>query len=371
MTTARKFAEAMTGVIVSELITIDPGRFSQFGEATGSSFCLITNSELVDQIEVVEKAPYREFLTITLDRGDNFTDILEKRIPEPAHVLVVSPHRFFESPDPDLVGRRKIMGMACNSTPTTLAEIRHFLKVMERTSASDQAAFCDTFFELAEDSEHLVYADPKHGTRATLDHLRDGLVWNQQAGPLDWGDQQIVPSGEISVLPVEIREFDEALKLPLEGEITLRGYPILHSGTPSFSRADQTRLHSRLWTMRDNAIKAVVEDGRITRLQALDAGAAPAVETLEQMFAVDSRYRIVWEIGHALNTTHDILPGNHAMNEVYGGTEGCLHYGLGLTPYTQYHLDIIVPDTRVLTTSGVAMIGHPDHPTVERVTAAS
>ncbi|RSO41791.1 hypothetical protein DMH15_12725 [Streptomyces sp. WAC 06725] len=361
----------MTGVIVSAQITIDPGRFSQFGEATGSSFCLVTNSELVDRFDIARTAPYREFLTITMDRGDDFTEILGKKIPEPAHVLVISPYRFFESPDPDLVGQRKIMGMACNSTPTGLDEIRHFLGVMERTSAADQAAFCDTFFELAEDSEHLVYVDPAHGTRATLDHLRDGLVWNQQAGPLDWGDQQIVPSGEVSVLPVEIREFDEALKLPLEGEITLRGYPILHSGTPSFSRADQARIHSRLWAMRDNAIKAVVEDGRITSLEALDAGAAPAVAMLEQMFAVDSRYRIVWEIGHALNVSHDILPGNHAMNEVYGGTEGCLHYGLGLTPYTQYHLDIIVPGTRVLTSNGVAVLGRLDHPTAERVVSVS
>lgn len=354
---------------MSAEISIDPGRFSQFGEATGSAFCLVTNPELIDRIEVVETASYSRYLTIPLGAGDRFEDLLEKSIPEPAHILVVSPHRFFESPDPELVGQRKIMGMACNSTPTTLDEIRHFLGIMERTSAAEQEAFCDTFFEIAEESENLVYVDQRHGTRAVLDHLRDGLVWNQQAGPLDWGDQQIVPSGEISVLPVEIREFDEALKLPLEGEITLRGYPILHNGTPSFSRTDQARIHSRLAAMQQHAIKATVEDGRITRLLALDPGAAPAVEMLEQMFAVDSRYRIVWEIGHALNTALDILPGNHAMNEVYGGTEGCLHYGLGLTPYTQYHLDIISPDTRVLSSTGTALIGHPDHPTVERIAA--
>nr|WP_184345817.1 hypothetical protein [Streptomyces olivoverticillatus] len=348
-------------------ITVDPGKLSQFGQAAGSTFCLVTNPELTDALEVAETAAYDRFLTLTISAGERFEDLLEKSIPEPAHILVISPYRFFESPDPSLVGRRKIMGMACNSTPTTLTEIRHFLGVMERTSAAEQGAFSDTFFEIAEEAGHLEYVDPRHGTRAVMDHLRDGLVWNQQAGPLDWGDQQIVPAGEISVLPIEIREFQEDLRLPLEGEITLRGYPILHSGTPSFSRADQARIHSRLWTMRDNAIKAVVEDGRITHLTALDAGAAPALEMLEQMFAVDSRYRIVWEIGHALNTALDILPGNHAMNEVYGGTEGCLHYGLGLTPFTQYHLDIISPDTRVVSDNGPSLIGHLDHPTVERV----
>lgn len=354
---------------MSAPVSIDPGRLSQFGTATGSCFCLVTNPELVDQIEVVRDAAYAEYKTVPFSADDRFEDLLDKHIPEPAHVLVVSPHRFFESPDPSLVGNRKIMGMACNSTPTDLRSIRHFLGVMERTSAAEQDAFSETFFEIAEEAEHLQYVDVRHGTRAVLDHLQDDLVWNQQAGALDWGDQQIVPAGEISVLPIEIREFHEDLKLPLEGEITLRGYPILHNGTPSFSRRDQARIHAQLWAMKDNAIRAIVEGGRITRLEALDPGAAPAVAMLERMFAVDSRYRIVWEIGHALNTALDILPGNHAMNEVYGGTEGCLHFGLGLTPFTQYHLDIISPDTRVLSSRGTAMIGNLDHPTVERVVA--
>lgn len=40
-----------------------------------------------------------------------------------------------------------------------------------------------------------------------------------------------------------------------------------------------------------------------------------------------------------------IRRGNHAMNEVYGGRNGAMHWGLGLTPFTQYHLDIITPGT--------------------------
>jgi len=92
------------------------------------------------------------------------------------------------------------------------------------------------------------------------------------------------------------------------------------------------------------------------------------VEMLEHMFAVDSRYRIVWEIGHALNVSLDILPGNHAMNEVYGGVEGCLHWGLGLTPFTQYHLDIISPYTSVIGgATGDVLLGTPGKAPVERL----
>lgn len=52
-----------------------------------------------------------------------------------------------------------------------------------------------------------------------------------------------------------------------------------------------------------------------------------------------------------------MLAGNHAMNEVYGGTKGCLHWGIGLTPFTQYHLDIISPGTTVSNDRGDPLIG--------------
>lgn len=356
---------------MSEEIRVNPARLSQFGPAAGSTFCLVTNPGMEDAVEVVTDAPYDDYQVITLGPEDRFEDLLEKRIPEPAHVLVISPDHFFASPDDSLLGgQRKLMAMACNSTPTTLPVIRHFLGVMERSSADAQAEFSDGFFAKAEAADALEYVDTANGTKAVLDHFQDGLVWNQQAGPLEWGEQQIVPSGEISVLPIEITDFHEDLRLPLEGEIVLRGYPILHNGTPSFSRSDQARVHRELATMATGGIRCTVEGGRITETRAIHPDAQRAVDMLERMFSVDSRYRIVWEIGHALNVSLDILPGNHAMNEVYGGSEGCLHWGLGLTPFTQYHLDIISPGTSVIGGStGEVLIGTPGREPVERVAA--
>lgn len=342
---------------MSPIVTVEPDRLRQFGSPEDSHFFLITNPEFEKQIEVVPGGGYRDYKTVFMKEHGEFDDILAS-LPEPSHILVISPNVFFESPDPARLGAgRKLMGMACNSTPTTIETIRHFIDVTVRTSPQEQASFSDTFFELLEDSEYLVYEDSKRGTRATLQHLDDGLVWNQQAGPIEWGEQQIVPSGEISVLPIEIRDFHEDLRLPLEGQIVIRGYPILHNGTPSFSRTDQARIHSHLQPLREHAVIATVEAGAITTLRPATPGATGVVRMLESMFEVDSRYRIVWEIGHAMNTSLDIMLGNHAMNEVYGATEGCLHWGLGLTPYTQYHLDIISPDTTVLTDKGTVVLG--------------
>jgi len=342
---------------VSPIITVDPDKLRQFGPAEDATFCLVTNPEFKDDIVIAKSGQYRDYKVVPMHRGERFEDLLAT-IPESAHIFAVSPATFFESPTGDTLGpRRKLLAMACNSTPTTLDLIAHFLAVMENTSPAEQDGFSDTFFELLEEADHLVYSDSKRGTKATLQHLQDGLVWNQQAGAVGWGEQQIVPAGEISVLPIDITEFEEDLRLPLEGEIVIRGYPILHSGTPSFSRNDQARIYRELTALHDNAVIARVEAGEIVDIRADTPGATPAVNMLNAMFEVDSRYRIVWEMGHALNTSLDLVLGNHAMNEVYGGTSGCLHWGLGLTPYTQFHLDIIAPDTTVSTDTGTIVLG--------------
>jgi hypothetical protein len=343
---------------MSHVITVDPDKLRQFGSPEGVVFCLVTNPEFKDDIIVKKSGRYRDYITVPLHKGERFEDILPS-IPEPSHILGISPAAFFESPMSEVLGpQRKVLGMACNSTPTTLELIAHFLDVMERTSPEEQDAFSDTFFELLEDADdHLVYVDAKRGTRATLQHMEETLVWNQQAGALEWGQQQIVPAGEISVLPIDITEFEENLRLPLEGEIVIRGYPILHSGTPSFSRADQARIYGELSGLNKHAIVCRVEGGMITDIRPDTPGAMPAINMLNAMFEVDSRYRIVWEMGHALNTSLELVVGNHAMNEVYGGTHGCLHWGLGLTPYTQFHLDIISPDTTVYTDKGIIVLG--------------
>lgn len=357
---------------MTAVLDIYPERLRQFGKQEGT-FVLVTTPDVSDAIVIHrEGASYSSYETVLFNLGERFEKVLLDRVPENAHILGICPGTFFESPPPALLGpRRKLMAMACNSTPADLEIIRHFIGVMERTDPVEQGSFSDTFFELLEESEELRYVDAKRATSATLQHLSDGLVWNQQAGPVEWGEQQIVPAGEISVLPVEITEFSEDLHLPLEGDIVFRGYPILHNGTPSYTRADQRRIYERLACLNSHAVIAHVENGIITAIKPADPGAEPAVEMLSAMFEVDARYRIVWEIGHALNTSLDLLRGNHAMNEVYGGTDGCLHWGLGLTPYTQYHLDIISPDTTVYTDSGRIVLGVENGYKQDRIAASA
>jgi hypothetical protein len=264
------------------------------------------------------------------------------------------------------MGRRKLMMMACNSTPTSLDAVKYFLDVIERTDPQQQEEFADRFFMLGEASEHLEFVDPRYGTYASgtharFEHLRDHYEWNQQAGLLQWGGQQLAPAGEISVLPIEILRFDATLRLPINGHVAFHGQPVLHSGSPSYLREDQARIHAALASVGNHAVIATTENGIISSLRATHAEAEPAVKMLEAMFEVDSRYRIIWEVGFGINAAlKTLLPGNHAMNEVFGGSgRGALHFGLGLTPFTQYHLDIICPGTRVLGHKGEVLFGGP------------
>lgn len=340
-------------------IAVRPSRYRQFGPAEGSVFCFVTNRDIADRFTLEADGAYSEYRVLTYDQGDSFEELLRTRIPEPAHVLVASPNCFFRSPDPARVGQRKLMAMACNSTPTPLDALAHFLGVMERTDPDRQQAFADRFFELGQASERLEIVNETYGTRATFDHLNDSYEWNQQAGPIEWGGQQIAPGGEISVLPIDIWKFSASLSLAVNGEIALCGLPILHSGEPSFLREDQARIFSHLRHIEHNALVARVKDGVITDFAPTRADAAPAARMFEAMVEVDSRYRIIWEIGFAVNTDLDLLWDNYAMNEVYGSRNGCLHWGLGLTPYTQYHLDIISPGTRVFGRGGELLLGTP------------
>lgn len=72
-------------------IKINPARFSQFGSAEGSIFCLITNREIESELEIVKDAPYAEYRTIILSPGDDFEAMLaDETIPQRSHSLVIS-----------------------------------------------------------------------------------------------------------------------------------------------------------------------------------------------------------------------------------------------------------------------------------------
>lgn len=354
---------------VSEMISIYPSRFKQFGNTSGNSFCLITNSDCLDKFDLVQEGSYNSYYKLPYDEGDDFSLLLSKKIPENSHIIVISPHCLIHSVAPETLSKRKLLIFACNSAPTTLDSIEHFLRCGEKTNPAEQEQLAHEFFQVAEETELLKLRDDQYNTTATFHHLDEAYGWHEQLGVLDWGEQQVFPSGEIAcfLVPLKAKTIDEQIRFDINGEIALIGSPVLHSGPPSFQLSDQERIYQQLATIRNHALIATVKNGEITDLNCTDKAARRSHEMLTAMFDVDSRYRIIYEVGFALNHHVKTIAANSAMNEVSAGKKGSVHFGIGMLPYTQYHLDIICPETRVLDQNNKFFFGFEQEKFIKKI----
>jgi hypothetical protein len=326
------------------LIELCPESIKNFGNSTKAHFYLLTNPELINSFKIISGGKYESYQILPI--VEESLELAIQKTKQLAHILVISPYKFINSVHPSSLGRRKLAVMATNSTPTSLKAIAHFMKIIEKSDPQEQRKFADRFFDNLEDADGLLIVDEKYGTQAKFIPDPEN-EWFEQLGILDWGQQQILPSGEISVLPLAHGQYDPSQRLNINGEITLQGFPILHSGA-SPNREEQARIYQALSVLEQQAIIATVENGCITKLEITHADAEPAKAMLQTLFDLDPNYRIIWELGFGINTKLELWSGNTAMNEVYGGDNGVLHFGLGLTSVTSFHLDILCPITNMI-----------------------
>ncbi|MGH3778225.1 MAG: hypothetical protein ACRDRR_21220 [Pseudonocardiaceae bacterium] len=341
-------------------LVLKSAAYRQFTEP-GRPFFLVTDDELTARFVVSAQASRPETTIMSCAPGDDLADIVGT-LPGDADVLVVRPGVFVTSPGVGSLGGRQVAVMPCGSTPMTTRQVGYFLDVLERTDPIEQGTRADRFFDAIGTAGNLQLADPGHGTACEFDPQRADYLWNQQAGPLGPGDQQIAPAGELSVLPMEITEFDTSRRLGLNGALTLRGWPIVHGGYEPALAHEQARLFEDLLPLRQHAVVLTVDDGWIV-------GCAPAASTpqaravtavLDELLDSDPRYRAVWELGFGINTTMRVQAGNCGCNEVYGGRNGVVHFGLGLTPYTRFALTFLCPQTTLTDDAGSVLIGDQD-----------
>lgn len=320
---------------------------------------MVTTAELADDIVIDDGHAYDKVMVMPIGSGDELTTVLQAGLPDRADVLVVCPGLFVTSPSAAAIGdERRVAIMPCGSTPTTRENIRYFLDVIERTDPAAQADRAERFFSAVSDAKELLLVDVERGTTCRFDPGDDD-DWNQQAGPLAWGEQQIAPAGELSVLPTEITQFDSARALALSGALTLRGWPIVHAGYEMALADEQAELYDKLVPLHRNPVIVDIEAGVIVacRPGADTAKAAAAAAVLDNLLTRDPRYRTVWELGFGINTAMSVVPGNCGLNEPYGGTDGVIHIGLGLTPFTRFALTFLCPDSALTDQTGTSLIG--------------
>jgi hypothetical protein len=329
------------------VLTVSPGRLPHFG-LPADAFVLITNSVYADQVKIVRDGAYATAQVVTWDSGDDLATLI-RHLPEPAHILVLSPKRTFMAPSPEVLGQRQVCVVACHATPTSRPELQSLLTAIEATDLFSQQDSAAQVSRLASGSPRLTLRDARYDTAAIMQHWRGQHAWYTCVEPLTtWGSVQTVPNGTLNlVLPGAFDAQGSTMQanahLPLDGEIALAGYPIVQAGRPIARWHNQRHIHKTLSVLTEAAVIATVSDGLITRLRATHPQGQPAVTLLYKLFSQQEQYRTITAIGLGLNTAFAPLPGNHEANAVCGGTDGALHIGLGLLPFTQYHITVVCP----------------------------
>jgi hypothetical protein len=324
------------------MISLSPENIKNFGEPENAKFCLLTTPKIAPQFQLITEGRYSSYLVLPI--VETLESTIEK-LEENVHVLVIAPEQFIQSVNPEKVGRRKIAVMATNSTPTSILAIKYFITAIEQTDPQLQQQTADYFFDNLVQSKRLTITNPQYQTKAHLE-LNPNYEWHEQLGKLCWGQQQIFPSGEISVLPLKHGKFDPKKRLQLNGKIVFDGRPIVHTGQHP-NRVKQAQIFAELEILERSPLIATIKEGSIVKLEATHPQGYSAITTLESLFQNDRNYSIIWELGFGINTSFALFPGNLAMNEVFGGDKMVLHIGLGLTPATEFHVDLLCPSSQI------------------------
>ncbi|MEX5709343.1 hypothetical protein AB1484_13765 [Parafrankia sp. FMc6] len=336
---------------------VHPDRHREFGSPS-ETFLLLTQTDRVEDFVLAPSTRYRHCAMGTIDADQSLEAVLlSGRYPADADIFVVCPDRFVTSPEPAAIGpTRRVVVMPCGSTPVTDAQVAYFLTVVEHTDPVALESRADRLFAALGETPFVWLTAPRASTSATFTVSGD-YEWNQQAGPLAPGEQQIAPSGEASAAPTGLYRFDTSHRLGLNGSVTLYGAPIVHRGDDPECLAEQAGLFEDLDVLRESPVILDLADGMVTDARPAEPAAKRAVAALTDLYAADDAYRVVWEFGIGLNPVLHQQPGNCGLNEMYGANNGVVHLGFGLTPTTRYALTFTCADTVLTDKDGNSVAG--------------
>jgi len=339
------------------MITVSPDNIKQFGSMPGRDFYLMVTPELLPHIKLKAAKHYSKTEIVVFDPAkDTINEFIANHFPNHVDILFI-PYGIENRP----FGHKKyinetqrLLTFVCHSAPIDLDQLAHFLKLLEKTDPAKQIQLAEAWYKKINGNKQLHFINQQYHTQATLT-IKPGYLWGDIYGYVPEGGHHMALNGEIALTPmVSPAEVDRSLtdipKLDITGSLIFHGYSMLHRSVakPYVSLADQARLFTALDSLRDHPIKLALTGGMITSLEPLSNGAKQAVNVLESLFMIDSRYQMLFEIGFGLNTHLELYPGNCTLNESFGAKAGCLHFGIG-SRLTNYHYDIICPGTKVIT----------------------
>lgn len=222
--------------------------------------------------------------------------------------------------------------------------LRRYLQIIGATDYDYELALEEKLLGMLENAERVIFRAPRFGTEATFDH-HDAEHWFSLHGVLDWGQQTVLPTGELATLTDPSGEFRFESRFAVNGEIVLKGHPIVHRGNRGVTREETDSMYDALANMHRFGVVCRVTDGLIEEISSPTPGPNPLFAVIKSLFELDERYRKIHEIGFGTNAgCARMLARNFFANERWPG----VHCGLGLGGFTPFHLDLACMEMDVM-----------------------
>lgn len=339
-------SDGMVELRLSKFLALYDGDF-------GDDFLLITSERVRRSIRLVADIPqpvHEMKWTGPESRAPFVEQLREWRARErKASVLWIAEDLFEHLLDEDGAGV-KLGAISYNSSEFTPLSLSQYLRIIAGTDYESELAVEGKMLSLMDDAEALVLATPALGTRCVFQH-HEAEHWFSFHGPLRYGDQTVLPTGEISTLADGPGAYDRNSRLPIDGEIVIKGSPIIHRGDRSITAEHTADTYTRLAPIEDLPVVAHVRNGYIHDFTAPIPEAKRLRDTFRALVEAEPRYRKIHEFGFG---THpgcaDRLRSNFHPNERWPG----IHIGLGLGGYTPFHIDLALTEVEVLLDSAEA-----------------
>lgn len=248
----------------------------------------------------------------------------------------------FEHFDDDELESARIAALTSYSRPFSPETLAETLRIVRNTDYVDQLRVENEFLRFFDEADHIAFVDSESDRHAVFEH-RATEHWFSLHGPLGYGQQAVLPSGELSALVDESGAFSSG-RFPLDGSVVLAGQPIIHRGADDVSVDETQATFRRLSTMSTEPAVVEITEGAISAVEPLHPGRTAFSDALSGLIAAEPRYAKVHEIGFGTNPEcADLAASNFFPNERFPG----LHLGIGLGGYTPFHIDLVTTRPRI------------------------
>jgi hypothetical protein len=347
-----------------------------FGEPTDARFLALFSKSIFDLIELKGQSDYAEVRAFPANANE-IPGVIAT-LDGPHHIFCITSDSPFTSPLPDQLADSKLGVLPLFSTGFSVPKLEKALEIIFQLDYGSQYARSKELLSYLTEFDKITFEFGKHQTTLDLSSSGSQTYFFNQSGSIESGRQSVLPNGEVSLLTDGHGRYSSQSRFAMDGEIVLHGYPILHRGhcpcrticaqtlceakQPNemnyqaerryVSTETQERIFWDLEAMAKYACLARVKDGVIESMRTFN-GSNSFVKRLNRMFESDENYRKIHEIGFGLNPCKGFFyGGNFLPNEMRFG----VHFGLGLTPYTEFHLDLACLPVSVFVRSGMERV---------------